>query len=160
MHLKKKKCWTINTLPPLLFFSFLVFNLLPVSLLSNTNQNTQNPLYLEVLFYIAEVRLNCLLLVQISHCPSLVQDEWGAGPIQWIQWTFVKRTDLYASYNLGYSCYCTLSHLTEIILTLADLPHVFQVLVSSWNFPNLMLIVASRCKTDKTDCVAIRRIWE
>lgn len=53
----------------LLLFTFLAFNLLPVSLLSNTNQNTCK-LYSAVLFCIAEIRLNCLRIVETTCCPS------------------------------------------------------------------------------------------
>lgn len=153
----KKKGWPIRTLLPLCFFSFLVFNLLPLSLLSNTNQNTQKPLHLEVLFCIAQVRLNCLIVVQTSCCPSLVQDEWRG------------RT-----YPMGLCeenrLLCQLQPVLFLLLHSfsACTDHTnsgwsstfFQVFLSSWNFLNLTLVVASKCKTDKSDCVAVRMIWE
>lgn len=131
----------------MLLFPFLAFNLLPVSLLSNTNQNTWKTQCLAVLFGKAEVRLNCLHSVETSRCPSLVQDERGGR---------TYPMDLYERNRLVCQLRPVLFPFLFSFSGCTD--HInsgwsstfFLVLISSGNLQE-QLIVASRCKTDKSN---------
>lgn len=102
---------------------------------------------MEVLFCIAKVRLNCLIVVQTSCCPSLVQDEWRGGTYP-MQLCAEKRL------------VCQLQPVLFLLLHSfsAYIDHTnpgwsstfFQVFLSSWNFPNFPYCVLRRKQKQKT----------